>query len=188
MLLTAPFYSQHWELDSWEGLGFKSRDEALYWQNSSCGVLCLKMAVEGIIGKKTKPISDIIHDGKLLGAYSHENGWLHSGLTQLAQKLGVHAFAQKHMTLQDLKKYADEGRLSIISIKWAFEPTKNLKERLLFWRKSGGHLALAVGYDVQGFRVHHTSILRAYNGEGTMIPFSKFEKAFTGRGVVVSAS
>lgn len=185
MSLPIPFHTQYWNLDAWEELGFKSRKEALYWQNSSCGVLCLKMAIEGITGKDFG-ISALIRTGERLGAYSHKQGWSHDGLARLAQEMNVEAFSREHMTVQNVKDYIDDGCLAIVSIKSAFEaPKKSFKERLLFWKKSGGHLALVIGYNEQGFLVHHTSTLEEYNWGNTTIPFQKFERAFTGRGVIV---
>ncbi|MFH1405399.1 MAG: hypothetical protein ABIH21_04900, partial [Patescibacteria group bacterium] len=47
-----PFYSQKWDLDKWEMMGFESWDDARYWEKSSCGILSLKMAIDAFQSKK----------------------------------------------------------------------------------------------------------------------------------------
>lgn len=184
--MEVPFYSQHWDLDKWSEMGFSSRKEALYWQNSSCGVLCLKMACEAISAKVLPTISELVRTGTKVGAYSHRNGWSHKGLAHLARMYGLNAHVAKNLTEESLKNICDKGYLIIVSIKWAFQvPKKSLRERVFFWQKSGGHLALVIGYDRNGFRVNHTSTLVNFNWINVSIPFEKFSNAFTGRGLVV---
>jgi hypothetical protein len=181
-----PFYPQIWDLEKWHDLGFKSRDEAIYWQNSSCGILCLKMAIEGITGSEIDSISEIIQKGETLGAYSHAHGWSHQGLSNISRQYGIHGIVQEKMTHNDMVKFLDQGALPIVSIKWAFENKKTLKERFMFWKKDGGHLALVIGYEKdKGFYVHHTSITEGFNWENKLIPFADFNQAFTGRGIIL---
>ncbi|HAO64495.1 TPA: hypothetical protein DCQ44_00765, partial [Candidatus Taylorbacteria bacterium] len=141
-LYKIPFYPQIWKLDEWKDLGFKDLDEARYWQNASCGILCLKMAIEGVLGKQIDSISQIIVKGRLAGAYSHKFGWSHTGLAALAISYDTEAFVLENMGVERIKSFIDQGMLVIVSIKWAFEPARSLKERLFFWKKKGGHLAL----------------------------------------------
>lgn len=84
-----PFRSQHWDLDSWQELGFSSREDVEYWQGSTCGVLCLGMILEK--RGKMHTTSELIKHGQGINAYSHTNGWSHDGLVELAQKLGLNA-------------------------------------------------------------------------------------------------
>ena len=182
-----PFYPQIWDLNNWEGLGFKSREDAIYWQNSSCGVLCLKMATEALLTREIDSISKIIEKGKDIGAYSHEKGWSHQGLTKLAEIYGVNAYSSEFLTGIELKKILSKGGLVIVSIKWAFRCSKSWKERIFFWRKKGGHLALVVGHENEkGFIVNHTSTSQGYNWERRLVPFETFKRGFTGRGIVIT--
>lgn len=71
------------------------------------------------------------------------------------------------------------------SIKWAFKPTKKFKERIFFWKRQGGHLALLTGYDQDGLYVHHTSTRAEYNWENKHISWKQFDDGFTGRGIVI---
>lgn len=181
-----PFYSQIWDLNKWSELGFNSYQDAKYWQDSSCGVLCLKMAVDGILAEESDPIAEMIKKGQEIGAYSHTQGWSHQGLAELARWYQVKAHPDQALTAVKIKKILEEGGLVIASVKWAFESTKSWRERVLFWRKRGGHLALIIGYHREGFAVNHTSITPGYNWQGELVPFKKFSQGFTGRGVVIT--
>lgn len=182
-----PFHSQVWNLDQWETLGFRSREEAEYWQHSSCGVLCLKMAAEGLTGRSGLPTARLIGYGVRTHAYTHQEGWSHHGLARMAGAFGVTGVALEPLHAEDIKRYLDTGGFSIVSIAWGFEPKRTWKDRLFFWKKRGGHLALVVGYDDAGFLVHHTSVVPEYNWENRHVPYVAFQNAYTGRGVVVYA-
>ena len=182
-----PFYPQIWDLKNWHNLGFKSLEEAKYWQDSSCGILCLKMATEGILGREIDSVSTLISKGQSLGAYSDKDGWSHRGLAELAHSYGIQASLHERISTDDLIQFIDQGAIPIVSIKWAFQPSKNLKDKLMFWKKRGGHLALVVGYKKgRGFFVHHTSITDGYNWNHKIVSFDEFEIGFTGRGIITT--
>jgi len=189
-----PFYPQKWDLSKWQELGFDSYEDAQYWERSSCGALCLKMAIDSFLMERGEPLSlpinKFIQQGVAVGAYNDALGWMHKGLTDLAQSYGVSAKAHRNVKLEKLKEFLSKGYLPIISIKVGFVPKKRLRERILFWRKFGGHLALAVGFEeeegkLRGFYVNHTSIRENWNWEQHFIPLVKFKHGFTGSCVVV---
>ncbi len=185
-MLQIPFYPQIWDLEKWKELGFKSFEDAEYWQNSSCGILCLKMGIEGILNDTIEPVSKIISKGESLNAYSHQSGWSHRGLATLAKSYGIEALVKEKVNNDDLIHFLNQGYLAIISTKWAFQGKRNLKEKLLFWKKNGGHLALVTGYEKNsGFYVNHTSITEGYNWENKLISLKEFKHGFTGRCVVL---
>lgn len=194
MALTIPFYPQKWNLSDWRALGFDNYADAEYWEKSSCGVLCLKMAIDAFLNEQGKPkspsISEYIKKGVEIGAYTDALGWNHAGLVRLAQYFGIPATAHKIFNTQEIKDALLRNCLCIISIKWAFKPRKSLKEKIFPWKKIGGHLALVVGFKeeggiLSGFYVNHTSILQEYNWENTFIPIKKFREGFTDRGIVI---
>ena len=189
-----PFYSQKWDLSKWRELGFSSYEKAQYWERSCCGILCLKMALDACLIRKKQEvapvISKIIKKGLELNAYTHAKGWDHSGLVRLADSYGLTAETFSRININQLADYPKKGYFPIISIKWAFQANKTLKEKIFFWKKSGGHLCLVVGVEekdgkVTGFYVHHTSIRQEYNWTGRFIPVKEFKKGFTGRGLVI---
>ena len=189
-----PFYSQKWNLKEWKAHGFKNEEDARYWEKSSCGVLCLKMAVDALLlahnAPASPPISEYIKKGQSIGAYSDTMGWKHAELAILAGLFGCSGEAREQVDSTYLRDMLRKKMLPIVSIKWAFEEAKTFKERFLFWKKTGGHLALIVDYkghaDVEGFYVHHTSTRQAYNWQRHYIPIKQFEQTFTGRCVIVA--
>lgn len=190
-----PFYPQKWDLDDWEKLGFKDKEDAQYWQDSSCGVLCLKMIVDYFRIKNNQEISpkisDFVKKGEKIGAYEHSIGWKHSGLVKLAEEFGLKGEFKDKQTHEKLVDAIDKGKIPIISVKWAFEKgRKSLKELILFWRKYGSHLILVTGYKkdgdkITGFYVHHTSTSKEYNWKNKFVPIDKFNVGYTQRCIYI---
>jgi len=188
-----PFYSQKWDLSKWQDLGFDSYEDAKYWEGSSCGILCLKMAMDTFLAAQSKSLSPSVHNliqkGLELGAYSNKKGWDHEGLARIAKNFGFSAFRKEPVSVEEVKGLLADGLLPIVSIKWAFKNHKGMKERLLFWKKYGGHLVLVIDFEKkngeEGFRVHHTSIRKEYNWENKFISMDTFKRTFTGRCVVI---
>lgn len=196
MKIEAPFYPQKWDLSQWQNLGFESFDDAQYWEKSSCGILCLKMAIDAHLSIKAKPLSpsiaEYIKKGVAIGAYKNSVGWSHFGLAQLAKEFGFEAVNRERVSVAELREALKQNFLPIISIKWALEDYRSLKEKILFWKKFGGHLALAVGFEeedknLKGFYVHHTSLRPEYNWQYKFLPLEKFEQGFTGRVIIIKS-
>ena len=193
--MNVPFYPQRWDLPNWKKLGFKNREDAQYWQDSSCGILCLKMAMDGYLIAESKPLSPsiakIIQKGVKIGAYDDSVGWSHQGLVRLAKEFGFSANNYVKSDDADIKETLENDALAIVSIKWAFKNKKSLKEKVLFWKKYGGHLALVIGYkenndgNLEGFYVHHTSTTDTYNWEKRFIPVEEFKQGFTSRFITI---
>ncbi len=191
-----PFYSQKWDLSQWQKLGFESFEDAQYWEKSSCGILCLKMAIDGLLSVEAKPLSpsiaEYIKKGVEIGAYDDSVGWSHNGLAQLAKEFGFSAESRESGGAVKLCEMLKQNFLPIVSIKWAFENYRSWKEIIFFWKKFGGHLALVVGFEeeegrLKGFYVHHTSILPDYNWQAKFLPLERFEQGFTGRCIIIKS-
>ncbi len=183
VLYDVPLYTQHWNLDEWKKLGYKSREDAEYWQRSCCGILCVN-EITTFLNNNEYSTPDLIKRGQELNGYSDELGWKHDGLVRLSEQLGLKA-EKCLMALDGLKEALDKKKLPIVSIKWAFKNTKSLKERLFFWKKYGGHLAVVVGYDDKGFYVNHTSKIAEQNWKAGLVPYDNFHLCYTGRAILV---
>jgi ABC-type bacteriocin/lantibiotic exporter with double-glycine peptidase domain len=182
LIYGVPLYSQSWDLNEWEKLGFSSKDDAEYWEESCCGILCVQ-EIATFFNSKSYSTAELIKQGQKLDGYSHRNGWKHEGLVRLIEKLGLGA-ERKLMSINDLKKALDQKKLPIVSIKWAFKQNKSPKEKLFFWKKFGCHLAVVVGYDDEGFFVNHTSKIAKENWKARLIPFDEFSAGYTGRAIL----
>lgn len=194
MKMKVPFYSQKWDLSQWQELGFESYEDAKYWERSSCGILCLKMAMDGFLLAENKSLSfsvaQYIKKGVEIGAYKDSVGWSHDGLVCLANELGFCAVSREVISAIELREALKQNFLLIISIKSAFTDKKSLKEKILFWKKFGGHLALVVGFEdendeLKGFYVHHTSISLERNWPDKFISLARFKQGFTGRCIMI---
>ena len=138
------------------------------------------MAAEPLCGRKIKT-QELIKNGLDINAYGHRNGWEHESIKKLANNLGLNTEIHSGSSLEELRSLIDRGFLVIVSIKWAFQDKKFLKERIVFWKKYGGHMALVIDYKKDGFLVHHTSTKPEYNWENKLVPYRDFENSFTGR-------
>lgn len=196
MKTEVPFYPQKWDLSEWQRLGFESLEDAQYWEKSSCGILCLKMAIDSFLLAQAKPLStsivNYIKKGAEIGAYKDSVGWNHGGLARLAKVFGFDAMNGENISAVELSEKLKRGFLAIISIKWAFENYKSLREKILFWKKFGGHLALVVGFEeengkLKGFYVHHTSLRPEYNWQYKFLPLERFKYGFTGRCIMIKS-
>lgn len=194
--MEVPFYSQKWDLSQWQKLGFENFEDAKYWEKSSCGILCLKMAIDGFLLTQAKPLSpsiaEYIKKGLEIDAYKDSVGWSHNGLARLAKEFGFSADNREGVGAAELREALKQNFLPIISIKWAFEDYRSLKEKVLFWKKFGGHLALAIGFEdeegkLKGFYAHHTSLRPEYNWQAKFLPLEKFEQGFIGRCIMIKS-
>ena len=194
MKLSIPFYSQSWNLDEYERLGYKSREEAEYWQQSCCGILCIKMAMDSFLAQRNKPltpsIKELIDSGVSRGFYNDESGWSHQGLINMVEDFGFRAAASENLSVNELVGVLQKNHLPIVSIKWAFQNNKTLKEKILFWKKYGGHLAVLIGFEEKdgittGFYVHHTSKIPEQNWQARFVPIQTFRNGYTGRGITI---
>lgn len=187
-----PFYSQSWDLKHYQEYGFQNIEEAEYWKKSSCGALCLKMAIDGLDKRNVDvPIGDYVRRGVSLGSYDDATGWKHQGLVRLAESFGLKAKTHEYVNEATLRDMLLSRVLPIISIRWAFENDhRTWREYLFFWKRFGGHMALVVGfeeeYGIKGFYVHHTSTRSEYNWQYKFVPLHKFRGGFTGRCIAVS--
>jgi hypothetical protein len=195
MKIEVPFYSQNWDLDDWQQLGYKDREDAAYWERSSCGILCAKMVMDSFLLNKEKSISpsikEIIDMGVSMGAYADAAGWSHAGLANLIKKFGFNASAEP-ISAGKIRANLLSNALMIVSVKWGLRTKKTLKEKLLFWKKYGGHLAVVVGFEeengeLSGLYLHHTSKIKEQNWEYKYVPIRDFLKCFTGRGISVTS-
>ncbi len=188
ILYAVPFHPQKWDLSTWKQMGYLNEDDARYWEKSCCGILCLQMAFEYYFGKKINTRA-LIEEGRALNGYTDATGWSHAGLVTLAKDHGVLADSVS-VSPQQIASEIELGSLVIISIKWGFRSDKTARERVLFWKKYGGHLALVIGVKkteekLEGFYVHHTSIREGYNWESRFVSVEDFQKGYTGRAIIL---
>ncbi len=181
----------------WLDYGATSPEEYAHWALRSCGVVCVKMAVEGITGQPTGSVMDWVQAGLALDGYlvelrpdrkdrPIEKGWKHKALVRLARQRGCQAELAANLTLDDLAAHVRANRIVIASV------SSELGEDSPITRRSG-HLVVVYGVvldeDDQVNRVilHNPSGRTAPFQQGARIPATRFMEAASGRGIIISA-
>ena len=177
---------------SWASYGARSPEEYAHWALRSCGVVCVKMAVEGLSGRSHGTVMDWVGAGLELDGYLRERrrerpvekGWKHAALAELARRRGYHAELAADLTLSDLSGHIRADRLIIASV------SSELGEDAPLTRRAG-HLILLYGYHTDRFGLithliaHNPSGRTEALRQGARIPAARFEQGFSGRGIVV---
>jgi len=176
----------------WAEYGADTPDEYRHWAMRSCGVVCVKMAVEGLAGIAPRPVMDWVREGLSIDGYLTEiradrpveMGWKHAALAELARRHGLHAELASRLTLDDLDERLRADRLIIASV------TSELGEDAPITRQNG-HLIVVYGAEldsssqVQGVVAHNPSGRRPELQAGASIPAGRFMEGFSGRGIVI---
>jgi hypothetical protein len=179
----------------WAAYGAESPAEYAHWAMRSCGVVCVKMAVDGLTGAESGPVMDWVRDGLALDGYLAEQradrrveiGWKHAALAQLAADRGCEAALAQRLTLDDLAAYLEAGKIVIASV------SSEIGEGVPITRRNG-HLvvvygvALGVGGEVEAAILHNPSGRTAALQAGACVPAGRFREAFSGRGIIVAAA
>lgn len=181
----------------WQDYGAASPAEYAHWAQRSCGVVCVKMAVEGLAGLPPRPVMDWVRAGLALDGYLTElrpdrperpveKGWRHAALAALAEQHGLDAHLAAGMALPDLAAHLRAGRVVIASV------SSELGEAGPVTRK-GGHLVVVTGVEVDAGGTVQAVILHNPSGRtpalqaAARIPAARFAAGFAGRGIVISA-
>lgn len=179
---------------AWASYGAATPEEYAHWARRACGVVCVKMAVEGIMGLAPRPVMDWVREGLALDGYlteqradrAVEKGWKHASLARLAVQHGCDASLAGGMTVESLAAHLREDRAVIASV------TSELGEEGPLTRASG-HLVVAFGavLDEDGgvceVVIHNPSGRTTALQAGARIPVERFTLGFSGRGIVVGA-
>jgi len=182
----------------WAEYGASDAAEYAHWALRSCGVVCIKMAVEGITGSEPEPVMAWVRAGLAIDGYLTElrpdrpdrpveKGWKHTSLAQLARDRGCSADLVQGLTLEKIAAHLQFGQVIVASV------TAELGEDGLLTRNSG-HLVViygvALGGDgqVQEMILHNPSRRTPTSQVGARIPVERFMQGFSGRGILIGRS
>jgi hypothetical protein len=177
---------------AWAAYGADSPAEYAHWSMRSCGVVCVKMAVDGLTGADSGPVMEWVRAGLALDGYLAEQradrrveiGWKHAALARLAREHGCEAELVQGLTLDDLAAHVGAGRIVIASV------SSEIGEGVPITRNNG-HLVVVYGVEigvdgeVEAVILHNPSGRTAALQAGARVPADRFKEAFSGRGVVV---
>lgn len=182
-ILDIPYYSQHLDV----------QDES--WRSRSCGILCLKMAMDFYSLKSGLEISsadDLINEGLYIEGNVPAYGWAHNHLVLLARNHGFMAYPQEFRSnkidyvnkIEEMSGYEEiltgKGIEKIISSLENKCPVivsifKNFKEMDKF------HMVLLTGFEdegdeIKGFYYHDPDSMDREEGKHKFVPTSTFKK------------
>ena len=184
----------------WAESGAASPEEYASWTDRACGIACVKMCVEAL-GGPVRPLHAWIREGVANGGYlivtdaqgrREEKGWLHQALADLITQAGFSA-QPRPASLADISACLRAGQLVIASVSY------ELGTDLPITRRSG-HLVVLTGLEVAeaglpdaaglpiALFLHNPSGRRAELRVDARIPLERFQKAFSGRVIVVAKS
>ena len=175
----------------WVESGAETPQEYAYWVERACGVACLKMCVEAV-GGPIRSLVDwarlgLVRDGYLIrheaDGSSHEVGWVHGVLAEMAQESGLTAEARP-ASLEEIPVYLRQACMVIASVSYEAGD-----DRLSITRQ-GGHLMVVIGAECedgrpQAFYVNNPSGRRTELQAGARLPLERFAAAYSGRIIVM---
>jgi hypothetical protein len=182
----------------WAEYGAADPAEYAHWARRSCGVVCVKMAVEALIGDSPRSVIEWIQAGLAIDGYLTrlradrpgeriELGWKHDALVQLAADRGVEAGRVEGLTLADVAAHIQADRLLIASV------TSELGEDDPLTRNSG-HLVLIYGVELDEAGEVTSVILHNPSGRttplqaGARLPADRFSQGFSGRAISLATA
>src|SRR5574341_1130829 len=133
----------------WREYGADSPEEYAHWALRACGVVCVKMAVDGLTGQPSGTVMEWVRAGLALDGYlverrpdrpdkRVEKGWKHAALAQLANEAGCQARLAADLSMDDLAAEIMAGHVLIASV------SSELGEEVPITRRSG-HLVVVYG-------------------------------------------
>ena len=178
ILHSLPYYSQLSEHD-WQERGFTSREEALSWQNRSCGMACIKMVLDSHPEHTGIKFADLIAEMQEKGVYKEGVGCVHQGIADELNSRNMDAQRIKITDVDKLKRIIDEGNICIVSVGAGFIDGKK-----------SGHLVPLIGYvendgEVESVIVHNTSSYHGWQWPEKEIEIERFFEHFSGNGIRV---
>lgn len=187
-----PFYSQRLDKNNYKREGFTNINEAKFWSSRSCGLACVKMAIQAFTGENI-PLKTLLIEGLDIDAYSEQYGWYHKGLARLVNKHGLKAVQQSvGQNIEKIGQYIKNKELVIASVTVGFEAGKSYvsKGKTMFMSR-GGHLVLLHGVrldesnSVLSFSIHHPSSWKSYEFSNLKIDRENFLNSFSISGNII---
>jgi hypothetical protein len=180
---------------NWAAYGADSPAEYAHWALRACGVVCVKMAVDGLTGADSGPVMSWVRAGLALDGYLAERradrrveiGWKHSALARLAVDRGCKAKLAQGLSLDDLAAHVGAGKIVIASV------SSEIGEDVPITRSSG-HLVVVYGVEigvdgeVEAVILHNPSGRTAALQAGARLPAGRFRQAFSRRGIIIRAA
>ena len=170
----------------WADYGASTPDDYAHWAMRSCGVVCVKMVVEGL-GGPVQSVMDWIEAGLALDGYLTgqraerpvEIGWKHSALAELARAHGCRAELLSGLNVGDLAALVRSDRCLLASVSSEIGEGVDLPIT-----RRNGHIVVVHGYEQAGdddlthLFVHNPSGRSPASRRDARLPVARFAEAF----------
>jgi hypothetical protein len=165
IILDVPYYSQRLDV------------EEEYWQERSCGILCLKMAMDflgrGRDNYQEKSIKELVKMGVERGGFG-PSGWVHDVLVLIARDFWLCAFRKEYKNnpekgIKEILDFLEKGRPILASA------IKDFREKDRF------HIVLLTGLetdkgDLKGFYYHEPDSYDREKGKHKFVAIDAFKE------------
>jgi len=188
-----PFFSQHLTKDNFQGEGFEDFEDAKHWSERICALACLKMILKKYFPDQDFPLAKLLKEGKEIGAYREDVGWLHQGIVSLASKHAISARRESvGSSLEKLGQHILHNELVIASVSVGFESGKGYAEEdgSVYVVPKGGHLVVVFGAEVENgnvkkIKLHHPSSEKEYEWPNFETDREHFLQSFSEAGNII---
>lgn len=185
------------DAEQWK-FGFADSAEYEYWAPRLCGVICLKMILDGHGSADDLSVAQLTSLAVALGGYltvevdgeTIDKGWLYAPLVELAKSFGLDGDVVTSIDATDILSYVETGVTFVASV----------NPRLIrgdspspAGDSPGGHLVVVFGANrrgstLEGFYLQNPSGRTRETQERAYVPLDDFKRAFAGRGFRIWAT
>jgi hypothetical protein len=169
----------------WKNSGAASAQEYSDWSWTACGMACLKMILEHSVNKKV-PLVTLGKQCLSYGGYrlplESSHGLYYKPFVQFVRdKYGIEAVVNGALIVPEIVTALSQKKYVITSVSPAIRDPRSTPQQ------RGGHLILAVGYDLEKkvLFLHNPSGATEKSQEYTPISFSDFERFFSYKGIIL---
>jgi hypothetical protein len=170
----------------WRNSGAKDKEEYVRWSWSACGLACTKMILAHASGEVV-PIVMLGNKALAYGCYDMpletSIGLKYGPYSEFTrEEFGWETAPVSPMVLEDIIKAIAKGSYVMISV------TAEIRRPHVWPKRHGGHLVLAVGYDLDASEllINNPSGDKKETQDHARVSFSDFEKFFAHKGIVIT--
>ncbi len=195
-----PYYSQ-WESSAlvpdfvagrsaaedplWQKSGADSREEYAYWAPRTCGVACLRMALDHW-GLHVPPSVPLARELEQAGAYVRDGDQLKGLIYQpaadyITTRWNIPATVDTDLTGETITAALTAGSLVILSVH------KTIRTPAAAPEHTGGHLVLAVAADDDHLYINNPSGFPDHSQRYAPVPWSDLTRFSARRGIILGA-
>ena len=181
--------------DAFRSFGFDKIDDYVKWAPRLCGLVCLKMVIDGYHLAPDETIATLTSTGVELGGYRFtdgagrpaERGWYYAPLIELGRRFGLEGKIFSGYSREQLCAEVLDGRTPVASVHPGVI-RGDIDQRPP--EASGGHLVVVIAFITHGGEVTDVVV---HNPSGRVkttqaecrVPVARFDEAFAGRGFLL---